>query len=56
MLDFQGNYWIWILIAFFLLSSGGCGGLSGIFGCGGNSWLIILLVAFCLLGNKGIGC
>lgn len=60
MFGCQGNYWIWILIAFFLLyGSGGCGcdiKGSSIFGCGNNSWWIIILVAFFLLGNKGFAC
>ena len=60
MFGMQGNYWIWILLAFFLLSgSGGCGfdlkGLN-IFGCGNNTWWIIALIAVFLLQDGKLAC
>lgn len=62
MFGMQGNSWIWILLAYFLLSgNSGCGcgfdlkGLN-IFGCGQNSWLIIAIIAFFLLQSGSLSC
>lgn len=60
MFAMQGNYWIWILLAFFLLcGNDGCGSgfdLCNIFDGGTNTTLIVVLVAIFLLHNQGMVC
>ena len=60
MFGLQGNNWIWILLAFFLLSGNdGCGlnfDLGNIFGCGNNTMLIVALGAIFLLNQGNLAC
>lgn len=61
MFGLQGNNWIWILVAFFLLfGNDGCGfnfNIGNLFGsCGNNSMWIIALIAIFLLQNNSFAC
>ncbi|HHX60965.1 MAG TPA: hypothetical protein GX707_09685, partial [Epulopiscium sp.] len=53
MFGLQGNNWIWIILAFFLLfGSDGLGfnfDIGSMFGCGNNTMLIVALAAMFLL-------
>ncbi len=60
MFGLQGNNWIWIILAFFLLfGNDGCGfnfDLGNIFGCGNNTMLIIAIAAIFLLNQGNLAC
>ncbi|NLI89259.1 MAG: hypothetical protein GX366_02465 [Epulopiscium sp.] len=60
MFAMQGNNWIWILLAFFLLfGNDGCGfdfNLGNMFGCGTDSTLMIILLAMFLFNSGAMAC
>ena len=60
MFGLQGNNWIWIILAFFLLfGSDGLGfnfDFASMFGCGNNTMLIVALGAMFLLYQGNMAC
>lgn len=58
MFGLQGNSWMWILLAFFLLSGNEGFGFdfNNLFGCGNNTMLIVAVAAIFLMHNGNLAC